>query len=192
MQEEAMSNDVSEQLADSREELESIRAELQSKPGPQPICHHFGVNVHLREVELEARLSALVPALSRHGFKVDPPGGGLVQAWELVRPSEEWSENTVRKLCAIADEAGFIYNGWTWEPSGRPSYLSRVKSGALIIAPLLMLWLVIELGWSWFSRASLGSPVDVGLRILGIAAFIGIASFLASAYYEWEDGRKYR
>ncbi|HYW15000.1 MAG TPA: hypothetical protein VE891_02460 [Allosphingosinicella sp.] len=185
---------MSEQLDFSREDLEFIRADLATKPLLQPICHRFSApDAYWNPAEQEARLSALVPELSRHGFEVDARGGvSGVEAWELVRPSEEWSARTVVKLCTIADEAGFAYDGWTWEPSGRPSYLRRVMSGTVIFAPLLAFVLVVNLGWSWFSGEVVGSPANVGIRILGAVTFIAIGSLLWSAYLEWEESRKYR
>jgi len=187
-----MKNDVAEQLAISSEELQFIRAELSSKPLLQPNCHRFSAHESWNEVETEARLSALVPALSRRGFDVDAAGGAFVEAWELARPSEEWSETTIRKLCTIADEAGFAYDGWTWEPSGRPSYARRVMSGSLIVAPLVGFMFVLHLGWSWLSGEAVGSPAGLGIRILGAVTFIVIGSLLLAAYYEWEESRKYR
>ncbi|HEX8125237.1 MAG TPA: hypothetical protein VF548_06610 [Allosphingosinicella sp.] len=187
-----MKNDVVEQLAISSEDLQFIRAELSSKPSLQPICHRFSAHEFLNEVETEACLSALVPALSRQGFDVDAVGGAFVEAWELARPSEEWSEKTVRKLCAIADEAGFAYDGWTWEPSGRPSYLRRVMSASLFMAPLLGFIFVLHVGWSWTSGEVVGSPGSLGIRILGAVAFVVIGSLLVAAYTEWQESRKYR
>ena len=189
-----MSNDVSEQLELSHEELEFIRADLATKPLPQPICHRFSaLDAYWNDAEKEARLSALVPALSREGFDVDAAGGILhVQAWELAEPSEEWSAMTVRRLCEIADEAGFAYEGWTWEPAGRPNYLRRVMNGFVILVPLFAFMLVVHLGWSWFSGEEMGSPATIWTRILGAATFIVIAGLIFAAYCEWEESRKYR
>jgi hypothetical protein len=188
-----MNNDVAEQLAISSEELQFIREAISSESFPVPICHRFSADALWNEAEEKTRLSELVPALSGQGFDVDASGGRFgVEAWELARPSEEWSATTVPKLCAIADEAGFAYDGWTWEPSGRPSYLRRVASGSVIVAPFFGFIFVLQFGWSWLSGEVVGSPTDIGTRILGAVIFILVGSLAAAAYGEWQDSREYR
>jgi hypothetical protein len=104
-----------------------------------------------------------------------------------VRPSEAWSAKTIPNMCALGDKAGCIYEGWSWEPGGRPSYLHRLRPRIVMIALWLSLVFAIELTLSWLSGDIKGGSAGyIALRIFGTLAVIGIGSFVIAAGLEWQ------
>jgi hypothetical protein len=188
-------NDVPALLALSRAELNAIRRDLASSAAPQPICHSFTIRAEAEwdEAEERARLRILVPSLSKHGLDVDAAAGALfVEAWELAMPSKRWASETVPRMCAIADEAGFEYEGWTWEPAGRPGYFKRLRRKFTLAAGLITFAFAIEFAWSWMSgEVRGGSPANIAERVAGVAALILLLSLLISIWFEWQERRKY-
>jgi hypothetical protein len=85
---------------------------------PEPVCHHFYEvdPVDPIEVSVEATYRHFVPLFASAGVRFFPD---RLEAWETVKPEDEWLQRRIPAILEAAASAGLVYQGWTWEPRDR-------------------------------------------------------------------------
>lgn len=85
---------------------------------PEPVCHHFCEidAVDPMKVSVEATYCQFVPLFVSAGVNFLPD---RLEAWETVKPSDEWLQRRIPLILEAAEKARLIYEGWTWEPRNR-------------------------------------------------------------------------
>jgi hypothetical protein len=131
-----INNDPATMLALSVEALAVIAKKAASEEA-QRVCHHFAPysDAEHREDLLSAPyIGPLVGALEElgSGFDIDVVGGSFgVECSEEVSPTEKWVRLRVPQMCQIAEAAGVHYDGWSWEPSGKPPVVASPNLSVL-------------------------------------------------------------
>jgi hypothetical protein len=84
----------------------------------QPICHHFSEvqPIDAMTASREEEYGHLTPIFADASVQF---ASDRLEAWETIRPNEDWLVQRITRLYQIASEHALIYEGWTWEPPGR-------------------------------------------------------------------------
>ncbi|MFV3130046.1 hypothetical protein [Niveispirillum sp. KHB5.9] len=117
MDDEPLDWTLEEHIAAGQKALETIATDT-SHTHPEPVCHHFSqlCPVDPMEMSVEETYQHLIPLYAALGvdFLAD-----RLEAWERLRPDNEWLLVRIRALFHAAAASGLSYDGWTWEPRNR-------------------------------------------------------------------------